>query len=280
MRRKVQSAKQNRPSRRQLSLLELVRGYYAARRTVFLLPLLLLPGIAWALGWMQSATQHVTAKGQQMLVSSGFVVNDILLEGRKKSDVKVILAAVGSNRGDSIFTIDPEATKERLEKITWIQSAMVQRRLPSTIYIRLVERNPIAVWQQGGKRFLVDEHGAVIEHFDADEFKHLLLVSGSEAPKHTRMLLESFRDFSELRELVKSAVFISGRRWDLIMKNNVRIKLPERNLSVALKNLQRMVQEHQLADGRVGTIDLRLPDRSFLNIQETEDDKKNKGKIT
>ena len=64
------------------------------------------------------------------------------------------------------------------------------------------------------------------------------------------------------------------------MKNNVRIKLPERNLSVALKNLQRMVQEHQLADGRVGTIDLRLPDRSFLNIQETEDDKKNKGKIT
>lgn len=280
MRRKAQAAKQSRPARRQLSLLELFRGYYAARRTIFLLVFILVPALAWAMGWVQMVGQTLGAKGEQVLVATGFVVNDILVEGRKQADPKTILTAVGSMRGDSIFACDPEQTKDRLEKITWIQSAMVQRRLPNTIYIRLVERNPIAVWQQGGKRFLVDEHGAVIENFNADEFKHLLLISGGEAPRHAKDLLDSFRDFNEVRELVKSAVFISGRRWDLIMKNNIRIKLPERDIPLALKNLQRLVQDRQLEDGRLGTIDLRMPDRSFLTVQETEDDKKNKGKLT
>ena len=93
-------------------------------------------------------------------------------------------------------------------------------------------------------------------------------------------LLDGFSDFPELRQKIKSAVFISGRRWDLIMKNNVRVKLPEKNIKPALTHLERLEKEHRLTDGRVATIDLRLPDRSFLYVQEAEDDKKNKGKIT
>ncbi len=280
MRRKVNAAKQSRPSRRQVSLWEGFRNYYAAKRAVFLLLFIAIPAAAWSLGWVHSAGQQLALKGESVLASSGFVVKDILVEGRKQADPKTILAAVGSTRGDSIFACDPMGSKERLEKITWIQSATVQRRMPDTIYIRLVERNPIAIWQNDGARYLVDEHGAVIENFDAQEFKHLLVVTGGAAPKHAKDLLDSFNEFSELREQVKSAVFISGRRWDLIMKNNVRVKLPEKNIPVALTHLQRLDKEHRLTDGRVATIDLRLPDRSFLYVQGNEDDKKNKGKIT
>ena len=64
------------------------------------------------------------------------------------------------------------------------------------------------------------------------------------------------------------------------MKNNVRVKLPEKNIGVALKHLERLEKEHRLTDGRVATIDLRLPDRSFLYVQDGDDDKKTKGKIT
>lgn len=280
MRRKVQAAKQPRPARRQVSFWESMRNYYAAKRAVFMLFFVGAPLVAWGAGWFHLAGQHLVERGEQVLASSGFVVKDILVEGRRQSDPKTILTAVGSTRGDSIFACDPIKTKQRLEQITWIQSATVQRRMPNTIYIRLVERNPIAIWQNDGKRFLVDEHGAVIENFDTAEFKHLLVVTGSAAPTHTKNLLDSFHEFSELREQVKSAVFISGRRWDLIMKNNVRVKLPEKNIPVALTHLQKLDKEHRLTDGRVATIDLRLPDRSFLYVQGEEDDKKNKGKIT
>jgi cell division protein FtsQ len=280
MRRKVEAAKRTRPNRRQLSLLEVFRNFYAAKRVIFLASFIILPMVAWSLGWVQLASQKVALKAEYMLASVGFVVNDILVEGRSQTDPKTILAAIGATRGDSIFNCDPIVSKERLEKITWIQSATVQRRMPGTIYVRLVERNPIAIWQSDSKLYLVDEHGAVIENFDSQEFKHLLVVTGASAPQHTKKLLDGFDEFTELREQVKSAVFISGRRWDLIMKNNVRVKLPEKNIKGALTHLERLDKEHRLTDGRAATIDLRLPDRSFLYVQEADDDKKNKGKIT
>jgi cell division protein FtsQ len=280
MRRKHKSASQVRPNRRQISLLETFRNFYGAKRYIFLASFILLPTVAWSLGWIQLGFQHLGYKGEQILAASGFIVNDILVEGRRQTDPQTILTAIGASRGDSIFKCDPNSTKEHLEKITWIQSATVQRRLPGTIYIRLVERNPIAIWQNESKLYLVDEHGAVIENFDSKEFNHLLVVTGLKAPTHTKDLLDSLSDFPELREKIQSAVFISGRRWDLIMINKVRVKLPEKNIKLALTHLERLEKEHRLTDGRVGTIDLRLPDRSFLYVQEAEDDKKNKGKIT
>jgi cell division protein FtsQ len=280
LRRKLNAANRVRPNRRQISLLEVFRNFYAAKRTFFLISFVFLSVVTWELGWVHLGCEQIARSGEQVLASAGFVVDDILVEGRTQTDGKLILAAVGTARGDAIFACDPTGAKERLEKITWIQSATVQRRLPSTIYIRLVERNPIAIWQHEAKRHLVDEHGSVIDNFDAKEFKHLMVVTGTQAPKHTKELLDSFVDYPELREQLKSAIFVSGRRWDLIMKNNVRVKLPEKNIPGALKHLERLEKEHRLTDGRVATIDLRLPDRSFLYVHEADDDKKNKGKIT
>jgi cell division protein FtsQ len=280
MRRKNKAAGRVRPSRRQVSFIEMLQHFYAAKRSIFLVSFLVIPIVVWNLGGVHYALDKAGSSGHSLLAKAGFVVQEVLVEGRNQTDVKTILSAVGALRGNSIFACDPVGAKERLEKITWIQSATVQRRLPDTIYIRLVERHPIAIWQQDKKKFLIDEHGSVIENFDPQQFKDMLVVTGAKAPENTKDLLDGFKDFPELRQKIKSAVFISGRRWDLIMINNVRVKLPEKNIQPALTHLERLEKEHRLTDGRVATIDLRLPDRSFLYVQESEDDKKNKGKIT
>lgn len=278
--KKTNTIQRSRPKRRQTSAWESLQLFYASRRSIILALLLILPILAWVMGWHMLMWEGLSTRTASLFESSGFVVKEVLVEGRQQTDSKLILAAVGTKRGDSIFACDPELAKQQLETIHWIRSAMVQRIMPDRVFIRLVERNPIAIWQNASKRFLVDEDGVVIENFDPKVFRHLMVITGQDAPQHAKPFFATLSDFSELRQRIKSAVFISGRRWDLILENKVRVKLPEKDIRTALMHLEKLEKEHQLTDGRVATIDLRLPDRSFLRVQDTDEEKKNKGKIT
>ena len=40
-----------------------------------------------------------------------------------------------------------------------MRSAAIERRLPGTLFVRLVERHPLAVWQHDGKQELIDRDG-------------------------------------------------------------------------------------------------------------------------
>ena len=72
-------------------------------------------------------------------------------QGRATTDRETVLDALGARPGTSIFAVDPTHAKRQLESLPWVRSAAIERRLPDTIYVRLVEREPMALWQHGGK---------------------------------------------------------------------------------------------------------------------------------
>src|SRR5271166_2791787 len=83
--------------------------------------------------------------------SFGLRVNDIRVEGRATTDRETVLDALGARPGTPIFAVDPTHAKRQLESLPWVRSAAIERRLPDTIYVRLVEREPMALWQHGGR---------------------------------------------------------------------------------------------------------------------------------
>jgi cell division protein FtsQ len=92
----------------------------------------------------------------------GLVVTDVKVEGRETTDRETILAALGAGPGTPILAMSPRRAKEQLETLPWVRSAVVERRLPDTVYVRLVERKPLALWQHSGKLELIDHDGGVI----------------------------------------------------------------------------------------------------------------------
>ena len=76
--------------------------------------------------------------------------------------------------GDSLLGIDLQAARQRLEAIDWVASATVERRLPDTIHIAIVERRPFARWQIEGKTVLIDRQGVVLERDDPEQYRDLL----------------------------------------------------------------------------------------------------------
>jgi len=128
----------------------------------------------------------------------GLVVADIEVEGRETTDVATIMAALGAARGTPILAVSPGRAKEQLESLPWVRSATIERRLPGTLFVRLVERRPLAVWQHGGKQELIDRDGEVISVTDLSPFARLPTLVGEGAAPHAAALIDKLGDRYEI----------------------------------------------------------------------------------
>src|SRR3954453_5992777 len=92
--------------------------------------------------------------------SLGLVVEDVEVEGRETTDSSMIMTALAARRGASILAVDLWRAKAELEKLPWVRSAAIERRLPRTLHVRLSERRPLPLWEHAGKQHLVTRPAA------------------------------------------------------------------------------------------------------------------------
>ena len=218
-----------------------------------------------------------TAVGQALLAQSfdqfvaataafGLVVTDIEVEGRETTDAATVVAALTAARGTPILSVSPNRAKEQLEKLPWVRSATIERRLPGTLFVRLIERRPLAVWQHGGLQQLIDREGAVIPVEDLSRFARLPIVVGDDAAANAGMLIDTLANEPELAARVTAAVRVGGRRWNLRIDDVIDVLLPEENAEAAWSRLAQLERASTLLKRDVQTVDLRLPDRLVLRV--------------
>lgn len=191
----------------------------------------------------------------------GFNVRNVMVEGREYTSADTMRAIINIQKGDPLFSLDPEEARMMLEKLSWVKKAEVQRRLPDTIYIRLEERQPLALWQHKKKLALIDGDGVVLTSRNLQRFSNLVIVTGEEAEHNAANLMDYLNAEPTLRARVEAAAFISGRRWNLKLKDGKLLKLPEDDIGFALRRLAVLDEEEQLLERSILSVDLRERDR-------------------
>jgi cell division protein FtsQ len=192
----------------------------------------------------------------------GLRVTAIEVEGRQKTPEPLVRAALGVHKGDAILTYSLAEARTRLETINWVQSATLERRLPGTIVVKLVERRPFAVWQTEGRFVLIDRDGNVVTDSDVAAFSgQLPLVVGVGAPQAAAALIDVLATQPALQARMTAAVRVGERRWNLRMDNGVDVMLPEGEEKRALARLAELQASHALLDRPLQVVDMRLPDR-------------------
>lgn len=143
----------------------------------------------------------------------------------------------------------------------WVKDARVERRLPDTIFVDLIERQPAAIWQNKGEFALVDETGAVIGAEDVAQYMHLKVIVGEDAPENFGELFNMLESQPDLKERVVAAVRVGSRRWNVKLDNDMTVLLPEGDIAAAWAALARAAEESALLERNVTRIDLRMPNR-------------------
>ena len=107
------------------------------------LPIVMLGGAgtwAYQTGWFGLMGDRITASLIDLTVDAGLEVQEVLVEGRNETDRTAVMAAIQVKRGDPIMKFDPEAARAGLERLRWVATATVERRLPDTVFVKLDER--------------------------------------------------------------------------------------------------------------------------------------------
>jgi cell division protein FtsQ len=201
---------------------------------------------------------------------AGLRVNDVVIQGRANTPEPLLRAAIGVNKGDPILGFSVEQARQRIESLSWVEQATIERQLPGTVVVNLKERRPFAVWQNQGKFVLIDRNGQVVANENVAEFRTLPLVVGPGAPAGAATLVDALTDRPELQKRVIAAVRVGERRWNLQLSNGTSVMLPEGHEVAALDRLMQLQQQHELLDRPLAAIDMRLGDRLVLRPRQDE----------
>jgi cell division protein FtsQ len=199
-----------------------------------------------------------------LTADAGMRIENIRIEGRANTPEPALLKALGVSKGDPIIGFSLERARARIERLPWVAHATVERRLPGTIVVALDERRPFAVWQNHDKDTLIDHDGNPVTNEDLSKYRDLPLIVGPGAPEAARELLDALTERPAIQKHVLAAVRIGERRWNLRLKNDADVMLPEGHVVAALDRLLALQKSIDLLDRPVRAIDMRLPDRLVI----------------
>ncbi len=197
----------------------------------------------------------------------GFTIDDIIVNGRKKTPQEEIYNVLNLHYGDNILAPNIQEIQSELELLPWIKKATIRRSyLPNILEINLLEREIKAIWQIDGKLHPIDIDGHIINTEQIPNIP-LLIIIGKGAPQNLASLLPVIRQDPELYQRIKAANFISNRRWNIILddiKDGITIKLPAHETDKAWKKLIKLNNTRGLLKRKLTIIDLRFENKILV----------------
>jgi cell division protein FtsQ len=155
-----------------------------------------------------------------------------------------------------------------VKELPWVAEATVRKLYPHTLSVTVDERQPFALWQEGGEVSLIDREGTAIVAFEEERFAHLPLVVGAGANREAAPFLGALADHAHRALRGRAAVLVAERRWDLVLDDDLVVKLPERGAYEAMAELVELDRREAVLSREVTIVDLRLPDRLILHVPD------------
>lgn len=108
---------------------------------------------------------------------AGLKLERVSVDGNHYLSDDEIVKTAALPLGESMFKLDLNGALEKVEKMDWVDSAFIERRLPRSIVISVRERKPVALLDNGDL-YGVDKDGRVLSPSPSLLQEDLPLISG------------------------------------------------------------------------------------------------------
>lgn len=209
---------------------------------------------------------HTRTVAEATTSAIGFSINNVKVSGNVQTSEIDILQQLGLDGSSSVISLSAAEARDKLIALPWVENAEVRKVYPDTVEIKLSERTAFAIWQHGDDLSLIEKDGKVIAPLRDNKFASLPLFVGEGAEVEAAAFEEQLSNWPDLQKRVTAYMRIGDRRWDLRMDNGVVVRLPEENLARAMHTLSTLEQDQQVLERDIETVDLRLPDRTTIQL--------------
>jgi cell division protein FtsQ len=161
-----------------------------------------------------------------------------------------------------------QTLKEELKKEIWIKDILIQQKTMDNLIINITEYIPFAIYiDNNNKVKLIDEQGHFIDIHKEEIrlFNKLLIITGEPTKDDIYNIYNMLSIYNNIAKKTFKIERINNRRWNLILKNNITVKLPEENNDTLIiwKNLDELLSMKHFEDN-LSCIDLRIKNKIYL----------------
>ena len=167
--------------------------------------------------------------------------------------------------------LDINHIQKIINQIDSVESSNVRIKDSGVLLVEVIERKPVAVYRENNDLALIDLKGYKINNiFSRNDRKDLPLIVGTEGNYQVKEALEIYQLLSIYLNEIRGLIRIGERRWDIIFKNNKRIKLPEKYPKRSLRKFLSGDKSYLISSNDFVIIDLRFTNKIILR-KLTED---------
>ena len=196
-----------------------------------------------------------------------FIFTELEITGINIFTSKDIEKYFKSYYNQSIFLIPLKKISEEIANLKWIKSITIKSNYQNKITILIEESNPVGVFFDGFEYFLINSKGEIIESINKDKILKYIIFSGEGNRKNLSKFIKNIPN--SFQSMIKSAKFIGKRRWNIVLRNNILVKLPEFDLNIALdffNQLYNSMSDQEKLE--VEIIDLRIFKKAIIKFKE------------
>ena len=188
-------------------------------------------------------------------------IKNINVVGLENEDNSIISKKIEDLKLDNIYLINKQDLKTLIESNNLVEKYFIFKRYPSSLNINIDKTNFLAKISKNGKIYDLASNGKLIENRHSN--RQLPFVFGN--PEIVEFFnIKKIIDESQISfEEIESLYFFLSKRWDLKLRNNIIIKLPNDNTKEALKLVSEFLHNNEFKYIKI--IDARIKNQIILN---------------
>ena len=203
----------------------------------------------------------------QFLINNGFKIKNILISGTHNLSQDYLRNIINTQNHINILNVNLHTIYNKIIQNSWVEETYVERILPDTIKIKVLEKKPIAIWQNQKGNKLITVNGDVISHANVNKFKNSFpIIKGEKSKENISTILKILETNKNFAKNIWSLTFINQRRWDLHFNQGLIVRLPSRDVIKAWQKIIKLQTNYNILNLRLTEIDLRNPEQILGKI--------------
>ncbi len=214
--------------------------------------------------------QAAGAELGELVGKAGFAVKRVEIQGIHHMDRLPVYSVALDQTSTAMPLVNLDQIRAKLMQFGWVADARVSRRLPDTLLVDIVERQPAAIWQYQGKLNLIDKDGVVLAPVDPQAMPDLPVVVGPGANGEATALNGLLDAAPRLKPMFAGATWVGTRRWDVRFQSGETLSLPEgdADAKTAYAKFDRMDQAARLLGQGFVHFDMRIPGKFVVRVSK------------
>ena len=206
------------------------------------------------------------------LIKNGFTINNIQILGIKNIPKETIIKIVNNENKSNILNVNLLNIYNNLKNNDWIEELYIERVLPNTIKISIIEKEAIGIWQYEMSNKLITKNGEIISTANINKFKiDLPIIHGNHANKNANSILKILETNKVLAKNIWSLDYVNNRRWNLHFKQGIIVLLPSKGVLKAWNEIIKLQKNYDVLNLGLTELDLRNPNKILGKISVDKD---------